>query len=67
MYRFKNSITVFTSSEKSSENENQIKIKIIEDALKKSFRPEFRRLDEIVVDSINIDQQYEVAKSCLKY
>ena len=53
------------TSDKSSDdqNENQIK-KSIEDALKKSFRPEFlNRLDEIVIfDSINLDQQYEIVK-----
>ena len=59
------SLGFLASSEKSSENENQIKIKkSIEDALKKSFRPEFlNRLDEIVIfDSINIDQQYEIVE-----
>ena len=63
------SLGFLASSEKSSENENQIKIKkSIEDALKKSFRPEFlNRLDEIVIfDSINIDQQYEIVEIMFK-
>ena len=59
------SLGFLATSDKSSDdqNENQIK-KSIEDALKKSFRPEFlNRLDEIVIfDSINLDQQYEIVK-----